>query len=336
MIRFDVGVFTDCGTYKTINEDSYHLLGRSTPDNKRSRLYGLGTTKREFGVAAVFDGMGGARYGELASGVAAKLLTDYVERIMNFGREGVTEFVADANAKVCQKAHELRAPMGSTMVLIVVSDERATVYNIGDSRAYLVRSGQMKQITRDHTVAASLNSIGINSGNERRAHQLTQHLGIPPNEVVIQAFSLGSFELRASDKILLCSDGVTEGLSDAQILEVLSQEKTATELARELTTGAEQNGSKDNVTAMVFTFSDDGKPAKRYNSVAKSRVAETKRRDNNPQPQKANPANPVTSAGTIVTGRPSRDRFGILWGVCVLLALLLGLVTGVVYGLLTR
>ena len=364
MIRFDVGVFTDCGLYKAINEDSFHLLGKSTPENRRNGLYGLGTTNRQFAVAAVFDGMGGEKHGEIASGISAGLLTDHIEGIMNFGHTAVNDFVAEANEAVCKKSNELLASMGSTMVLAAISDERATIYNIGDSRAYLARSGHMKQLTKDHTVAASLSSIGITNKSEHRSHQLTQYLGIPSEEIVIQAFSMGSFDVLTNDKLLLCSDGVTEGLSDERILAILSSENSAPELAKELVKAAIDIGSKDNVTAMVFAFSDDGKPARQYDRATKiaqatdrkptddvytprnapaptsvptpienrlDKTEQTPPRHQQQQPQKAWPPQPSPQSQPPL----QKDKFGLFWLLCVFLALASGAALGVIYSLFT-
>lgn len=308
MLTFNVGVFTDCGVVKSMNEDSFNILGRTMPDEKRSGAYGLLASKREFGIAAIFDGMGGKSNGEIASGICAKILTDNIENIMNYGSDAVNKYVLRANAAVCAKANEMMSSMGSTMVMMAVSDATATVYNIGDSRAYIVRSGAIKQITKDHTMAASLNSIGINNNSAGKSHKLTQHIGIPESEMLIQAFSMGSFKLREGDKVLLCSDGVTDGLSDRQILDILNQEKSVVELTKELTYEAEAGGSADNVTAMVFTFTEE--------KESYERAFAAKQRKKSPASDR------------------QKNKFWLIWPLSTVLALLLGVVAGVLYNLI--
>jgi protein phosphatase len=363
VLVFDAAVFTDCGAYRAKNEDSFQLCGHVMSDDRRTGTYEYSVKKCAFGVAAVFDGMGGAKFGDVASAVAAEHLTNHMTDVLNFGGDGVNNFVAEANAAVCRKAYKLRAPMGSTMVLAAVSDEIAAVYNIGDSRAYIVRSGQIKQITKDHTVAASLSSIGIDKKSGNREHQLTQYLGIPPDEIVVQAFTLGRFSLRAEDRLLLCSDGVTDGLSEEQILAVLAQEKSAAELAKQAVTAAAARGSKDNMTAVVLTFSEDGKPnrasgGKGQGSQAPSGSA---RRDSRGGPESAaphgdgrmprrgNPNETFRPEAVKMNGGPAsaqaapsfsapiprneakKEKLAAYWLLNAVLALALGLVFGFIY-----
>ena len=347
MIRFDVGVFTYCGRYRATNEDSFLLCGRTAPEEKRKSSYGLSTLERKYGVAAVFDGMGGAKYGEVASGIVAELLIEHMEDILNLGRLGVDSYVVAANDAVCARARELRAPMGSTMVLISVSDESATVYNIGDSRAYLVRGNKIKQITKDHTVAASLSAIGMNGSAKNSSHQLTQHLGIPPDEIVVRAFSLGNFALESGDRILLCSDGLTDGLDDRKLLSIILQNKKPVEISSELVKAAAEGGSKDNISAMVFLFKNDGKPAKKYKKFSSSEPEPTESPRSGKQailPCETKPGKrgvvvgeksaaglpafaPKAASGKSMAGG---DRFALFWLGNAVLALALGFVLGVI------
>ena len=358
MVVFDAGVFTDCGSYRPKNEDSFQLCGYTLSEDKRRSRYGGSMAKRKFGVAAVFDGMGGEKFGDIASGISAELLAEHMGDILTFGRDGLDDFVTAANKAVCRKSSELNAPMGSTMALIAVSDEIAAVYNIGDSRAYLVRAGQIRQITKDHTVAARLSSIGITNSGKSQKHQLTQYLGIPPDEVVIQAFSFGEIPLRDKDKILLCSDGVTEGVGDEQLLDILTREKSAVELAKDAVDTALENGSTDNITAVVFTFSDDGKPNRNPGVKAqKKREPEKAARNDAAVPADA-PAYDYTPQippkhEMPVERRPMRESGGVsgnvaaspipaaksggqltgYWACNIGLALALGFVIGIIYGM---
>lgn len=351
MIIFDTGVFTDCGNFRSKNEDSFLLCGRAMKESRRTGIYGLSTANRKFGVSAVFDGMGGAKYGEMASGISAETLTRYMEDILNLGRAGVDSFVDEANSALCSLSREFNAPVGSTMVLISVSDEKAAVYNIGDSRAYIVRRGHIKQLTKDHTVAASLSSMGIENSSKSRKHQLTQHLGIPSDEMVIQSFSLGAFSLEDGDRILLCSDGVTDGLSDKQLLSLLSRDKSAAELSKQIVKLAAEAGSKDNITAMVLTFIDDGRPAEKYSNTKKPavsppRVSAAKARpapDSTFQPAPGSAARPApvqypadnAAVQTRSSASPSKkNRFALFWVCNVLLALMLGSVLGIIASLI--
>lgn len=344
MIVFDAGVFTDCGFFRDKNEDSFSLCGKTLPEDKRKGHYYISVKNQTYGVAAVFDGMGGERYGEIASGGAAGMLSGYSADILNFGPSGVNRFAGEANGEICKKAFELSAPMGSTMVLAAVSDEQAAVFNIGDSRAYIFRNGQIKQATKDHTVAANLSSMGMKESGKSARHQLTQYLGIPPDEIVVKAFTLGSFKLYPGDKILLCSDGITDGLSETHILSLLSQEKTAEELAREITEAAIIEGSRDNVTSIVLTFFDDGKPSQIKSSGFRESFAAKPKQNNKAGLEAVPPRESSRPSGgprhLAPAGRPlnppKKEKTGVYRAVNIFLALLLGFILGIIYHLLTH
>jgi len=252
---FYAAVCTDVGNSRQNNEDNFCLLGDFlTPEyyfgrrKLRSRVSGEG-------VIAVFDGMGGESNGELASLLASQCACEFQQALTDLTPEALDSFTAEANRRVCENMRRQGAAMGSTMALAAISGGRCIVGNVGDSRVYLMRGGKIAQLSQDHTVADQLVRMDMLTSEEaardRRRHQLTQHLGIQEEDMQIQPHVVGPFELRLGDRLLICSDGVTDALSDYDLSALLSQETTCEKMSGGIVDSAMLAGSADNVTAIV-------------------------------------------------------------------------------------
>lgn len=195
---------------------------------------------------AVFDGMGGESYGEYASFAAASYvqnkkmrfrdrlssLEDYLERLCK-----------EANVAVVQKANELKAShMGTTMVGLLIAGDNSAVCNVGDSRAYRIRSNQMEQLSIDH--------VGKMRPGQSGKAPLTQHLGIDPEVLLIEPH-IASFELKENDKFILCSDGLTDMVEENVILDIAGSANTPEECVQSLISEALENGGRDNITVIA-------------------------------------------------------------------------------------
>lgn len=195
-------------------------------------------------LVIVADGMGGHVAGEVASRIAinAAASTDVA----------VSDRVAAANRAIREEV--AREPglegMGTTMTLLEIEDGVATIGHVGDSRAYLFRDGELSQITEDHTVAAEYVAQGKLSPEEAATH--------PQRHMLLRTLGLTRFvnvdeskiDLAAGDRILLCSDGLTEMVSDSQIAEILA-EGTPDEIVWELVEKANDAGGVDNISVAL-------------------------------------------------------------------------------------
>jgi serine/threonine protein phosphatase PrpC len=237
VIELRWGEATDVGRVRTNNED------------------GLITSDRLFAVA---DGMGGHQGGEVASDMALRTLEDaFVEPTT----EGLLEAARTANDAVYERAagdSELRG-MGTTLVAIAPvedSDSLAWV-NVGDSRLYLLRDGDLTQISEDHSLVQEAVRAGELSPEEAQTHPqrniVTRALGIDAN-VVIDGDEVNAF---AGDRYLLCSDGLYDFVDDALIASTLRRLDDPTEAARELVRVANEGGGRDNITVVVVDVVDD-------------------------------------------------------------------------------
>ena len=237
------------GQRRTLNEDAWWIA--QEPDTgawwaQRGRLF------------VVADGMGGHAAGEVASQLAVETLAQ-----VYYGGDDtpvspamrLEQAIQAANRRVYEQAatQDAQAGMGTTVVAAVVHDGWLTIANVGDSRAYRVRSGQAEQITRDHSWVAEQVTAGTLTQEEAKNHiyrnVVTRCLGHRPT------VQLDLFEqvLEVGDIVLLCSDGLSNQVSDTELASILSESAAA--LAAATTTLlrlANERGAPDNITAVAF------------------------------------------------------------------------------------
>ncbi len=200
-------------------------------------------------LVIVADGMGGHVAGEVASRLAVNAAAS--------NDLGPTDRVAAGNRAIREEVArdpELEG-MGTTMTLLEIEDDVATIGHIGDSRAYLLRDGELRQLTEDHTVAAEYMAQGKLSPEEAANH--------PQRHMLLRTLGLTRFvnvdevktDLMAGDRILLCSDGLTEMVTDHQITQTLG-EGTPDEVVWALVEMANKAGGVDNISVAVVEAVD--------------------------------------------------------------------------------
>lgn len=251
-LRIEAACNCNTGRVRTNNEDNFYFAGRMLPVENRGLSAGVSMEAALSGevVFGVFDGTGGEKYGEEASFAAARAAKE--------GREGLSEYVLPArdclnrlmdamNLAVCRRARELKASrMGSTAVVMLFSGNFAYAANLGDSRAFRLRNGELLQLSVDHTDAALLQEQGIVG----RKPGLTQHLGIWPEEMVLEPY-IAKGEIQPKDRYLLCSDGLTDMLSNMDICALMKEEGSICRLTDRLVAAALEKGGRDNVTVIA-------------------------------------------------------------------------------------
>jgi serine/threonine protein phosphatase PrpC len=210
---------------------------------------------------AVADGMGGARGGEIASRVAAMALGESVD---GSGEERVVALIQKANRQVYERAREDSdaSGMGTTITVALFEDGLVSIGHVGDSRAYLIREHKVDQLTEDHSLVAELVRSGRLSPEEAESHPqrsvITRALGTDP-DVDVDSFSV---EARPGDLFLICSDGLTSMVDDAEILDVVERDRgDLNSVAKELIAAANRSGGEDNITVVFFEVVADGAQA---------------------------------------------------------------------------
>ena len=237
-MRIEFGVATDIGRVREGNEDSYLV---------DAPLY------------AVADGMGGHRGGEVASSLALET----IEAMFHAGDGTLADQVRAANRTVHERSLTDRqvSGMGTTLTAVVVEEGIARLAHVGDSRGYLLRAGDLRQITADHTLVARMVKAGEISRSEADVHPhrnvLTRSVGTEP-DVEVDEDDLALLE---GDRLLLCSDGLTDMVSEDQIQAILEAEPNAQRAADRLVKAANRAGGIDNVTALILdALAEDGDP----------------------------------------------------------------------------
>ncbi len=211
---------------------------------------------------AVADGMGGAKAGEVASQIAVEAF-DEVEGEPDEPEGGLREIAQSANRRIYDlaQAEESRRGMGTTLTAALVGPDGVSLGHVGDSRCYLLRDGELEQLTRDHSLVAELERTGQIAPGEAENHPqrsiITRALG-PERDVDVDTYT---FTGRSGDVFLLCSDGLTSMISNDEIGSILRAGGSLEEVADSLVRAANQSGGKDNITVVLFRLGGDEGPA---------------------------------------------------------------------------
>lgn len=236
---------TDIGLVRKNNQDSYAI--RVLDD--------------ALAIAVVCDGMGGAQAGNVASAVAVEAFAATLEDACKQGLPPDPERKQELLRSACRAANtqvfdlsqnnpEYQG-MGTTLVAALALSREVYVVNVGDSRGYILSEGQLTQITSDHSLVQALVDCGDITPEEARTHPkknvITRALGVD-DSIRCDVFCV---EYKEGDVLLLCSDGLTNTVTDAVLQAELSQLTSSEETARKLLTLAVEQGAPDNVTVIL-------------------------------------------------------------------------------------
>jgi PPM family protein phosphatase len=232
-------IATDTGSVRARNEDRC-FAGAWIGDGSDGTW--IVPLDAERWCAAVADGMGGHQAGELASETAIAELHPLTDTLGS--EQAVNAVIERVNERVFHEMHSPRGRpgMGCTIAGVVVHGDEAIFFNVGDSRAYILRSGEMMQQSIDHTMGGQSSAHG-------RSHLLTQSLGGTSRRIAL-APHVKRLRLTEKDLVLLCSDGLTDMLGEDEISNILLRDRDNP--ASTLATAAIDAGGRDNVTVIVI------------------------------------------------------------------------------------
>jgi protein phosphatase len=246
----DVGSKTDIGRVRQNNEDTFAVV-------------------QEINLWIVSDGMGGEKHGELASAIAVETIVascrsnsllspDFDRSLVDISERGNRLLSAThlANREIFNSGSQnsdLRG-MGATVVAAWLDENRLSLVNVGDSRAYLLHSGQIEQLTADHTLVAEQVRRGIISPQQAVTNKLQNvliralgvHAAVEPD--------IREFELNPDETLLMCTDGLTRMVEDSKIAATILAAPSAQSAADRLVNLANECGGQDNVTVIVVRF----------------------------------------------------------------------------------
>lgn len=247
--RIEAACGSSIGRVRRNNEDNFLFDGKTLPQDNRGQMPPLnlyGTFEGNV-CMAVFDGMGGADHGEVASATAAESMQRLVPQITEPLPQSLEDACLQANRAVWQKAVALDThSMGTTLAMLCFEKEQVYAVNVGDSRIFGLRGERFVQISADHTDEAYMKEQGIVG----RKPRLTQYLGMDPGQIRLEPY-LTRGNLQAGDCYLICSDGLTDMLDNETIRQLLTVSGTASVCVEKLIHAALEQGGHDNVTVIV-------------------------------------------------------------------------------------
>jgi PPM family protein phosphatase len=229
---------TDTGRQRHANEDSYFARAP---------------------VFAVADGMGGAQAGEVASRIAAGAFERGVDEEGPAERQ-LAEIAQGANREIHELAQRdsTRAGMGTTLTAALVHDDEVALGHVGDSRAYVLRDGELKRLTKDHSLVEELRRQGRLTEEQAEEHPqrsiITRALG-PEAEVNVDTMT---YPAKDGDVFLLCSDGLTTMVTDEEIRKIMLESRSLRSAVNKLVDAANGMGGRDNITAVAFRVAEEG------------------------------------------------------------------------------
>lgn len=233
---------TDIGKRRTSNQDFIYASDQA--------VGGLSN------LLVVADGMGGHNAGDFASRYTVETMVDYIENAKEKRPIPLlSAAIHQANDFVIEKAKSDKAleGMGTTVVAATIRDGYLYVANVGDSRLYLIDQ-EIGQITRDHSLVEEMIRAGELQRKDARSHPdrniITRAVGVR-TPVKIDFFDV---KLEKGDKILLCSDGLTNMVEDEDILRIVKKSSSLEEAAKHLVNEANKNGGKDNISVVLAEF----------------------------------------------------------------------------------
>lgn len=237
MKRCFIGL-TDTGIVRTVNQDSFFV------DEEEGRFF------------IVADGMGGHAGGQEASKIATEEIKTYLLQQWQSSLSSeilLQEAIERANQSILedQANHPERGDMGTTVVVAIFREQQSWCAHVGDSRLYRLRNAQLEQITDDHTWVGLALKAGEISKEQAQLHPWRHVLSQCLGRKDLFKISLQQLEVQAGDRLLLCSDGLTEEVSDDQIQTFLAHCKTCNEAAEELIAAAKKAGGSDNITVVI-------------------------------------------------------------------------------------
>jgi len=235
--RFASG--TDTGVVRQVNQDALYV---------------------DDSLVVVADGMGGHAAGEVASAMTIDIVAKAFKEQPTL--DGLEKSIERANTEVLAdaKANPSRYGMGTTVIAVGLVSEGAktvpTLFHVGDSRAYQIREGAIRQLSQDHSVVEEWVRLGKLTPEEAtvhpKRHQLTRAIGVE-DRLNVDVLSLS---VQKGDRVLLCSDGLTNELTDEQIARTVSSESDLNRAVASLIAQANANGGRDNISVAIVEFDE--------------------------------------------------------------------------------
>ena len=257
-MRIDAAVCSNMGKVRRNNEDNFYFNGVYMNESQRNKggLFSK-VCDDDKQIYAVCDGMGGEEGGEDASITAARGLKQYAEETSHIDSSTrLKNALQNISNTIEANASRKGFRSGTTIAMVVVEEGNLRTVHVGDSRVYGVQDGQFSRMTVDHSEVQRLFSMGLITEAEMsthpKRHAISQFLGMPHEEVLLSPTVSTRIPLKAGNRYLLCSDGLTDMVPDQEIGQILTRAASAEEAVRRCVSTALQHGGRDNVTCIAL------------------------------------------------------------------------------------
>lgn len=241
------------GKVRGSNEDNLYVNGEFMPLQSRNRPFAMDGVTEAPCVFAVCDGMGGEDCGEMAAYIAVEEMSHFQERLCAASGMQLSTVVHDYVQEADRAIRRIAGPgrnAGTTLAIVVVINRKVFCFSIGDTRIYAMKNGIFQQITNDHTWMAEKMQLTRPLTDEvlrDNLHKITRCLGIGP-AAVPDSYS----PLTGRSRLLICSDGMTDMLSNRELEDILTQRRPTSDAADTLLSLALDKGGFDNTTLIVL------------------------------------------------------------------------------------
>jgi protein phosphatase len=265
--EIDASVQTDKGCVREINEDSGRMVRPADP-----RLLSEKGT-----LVVVADGMGGHSAGEVASQIAADVVTRVYYETRAEPGAALKLAVEEANRQINEAAavDSAKHGMGTTCTALALCGGHAYAAHVGDSRLYMLRAGQLYQLSEDHSAVNEMVKLGLITKEQARTHEdknvILRALGTTPE---VEVSVLEPFPVREGDRYLLCSDGLHDLVLEDEIASVLSGSEDTHAAGERLIAMAKERGGHDNITVGIIAIMPEGTAAAEAGNMRATRELE--------------------------------------------------------------
>ncbi len=238
------------GNVREKNEDNFLADGITLSAEYANKPFSIDASAFSPIVLAVCDGMGGEESGEFASSTAVKQLSEAKLQSQKELNSAVRNCIEAANDEICSSDKR----SGTTLALAVISEKGTSCFNVGDSRIYLLKKGSFRRVTNDHTKGAEKVKNGVIPAEKERqsedGNKLTRCIGIG-NYRSAENYPV----IRGKFRLLICSDGLTDMVTDAEIKNIASENAKIADVAEKLLQAALNKGGEDNITIIAADIS---------------------------------------------------------------------------------
>lgn len=244
-------VATTVGKIRLKNQDNFYVNGKMKKEEDEDCIW-KGISERNSQVYAICDGMGGEDKGEVASSIAVQTLNNFFLK----GKINWSEYIKKVNRIIYEYQIKYHINMGTTFAAICIEKSKLISVNVGDTRIYRIRNSEIRQLSKDHNEYQMMVDAGIKVKEDvarKRRSRLTQFLGLSDEEFDIEPYLIEKNDIIPGDCYLICSDGLYEVLTDAQIIKIIEDNiEEKKESCEALIKQAVELGSTDNITAILI------------------------------------------------------------------------------------